>query len=77
MLEKAHKITPGRRAPTITQLDEEGWLAVSVMVLKNKIATVMDEYVAFLLLLRYRFRNANIWVILAGLKQLALTTFWL
>lgn len=36
-------ITPGRRAPTITSLDEEGWVAVSSMVEKKKIAEVMDQ----------------------------------
>lgn len=40
------KITPGKRAPTVTQLmgeGEENWAAVSVMVEKSKIAGVMDE----------------------------------
>lgn len=37
------KITPGRRAPTITQLEEENWVAVSSMVPKSEIATVMDQ----------------------------------
>ncbi|KAI9831513.1 MAG: ATP phosphoribosyltransferase (ATP-PRTase) (ATP-PRT) [Phylliscum demangeonii] len=36
-------ITPGKRAPTITPLDTDGWVAVSSMVEKKKIATVMDE----------------------------------
>lgn len=38
-------ITPGRRAATISPLEEEGWVAVSVMVEKQKAATVMDELV--------------------------------
>ncbi|KAK8095781.1 HisG-domain-containing protein [Apiospora kogelbergensis] len=42
-LASASQIAPGKRAPTITTLDEEGWVAVSVMVEKKKIATVMDE----------------------------------
>ncbi|KAK6841327.1 ATP phosphoribosyltransferase [Apiospora arundinis] len=42
-LHSASQIAPGKRAPTITTLDEEGWVAVSVMVEKKKIATVMDE----------------------------------
>lgn len=42
-LPQACKITPGKRAPTITTLDEDGWVAVSAMVEKKKIATVMDE----------------------------------
>ncbi|KAJ9142196.1 ATP phosphoribosyltransferase [Pleurostoma richardsiae] len=42
-LPAATKITPGKRAPTITQLEEEGWVAVSAMVEKKKIAPVMDD----------------------------------
>ncbi|KAL7785129.1 hypothetical protein V8C37DRAFT_413098 [Trichoderma ceciliae] len=38
----ATKITPGKRAPTITSLDD-GWVAVSSMVEKKKIALVMDD----------------------------------
>ncbi|PBP19589.1 ATP phosphoribosyltransferase [Diplocarpon rosae] len=39
----ASKVTPGKRAPTINALEEEGWVAVSSMVEKKKIAIVMDE----------------------------------
>ncbi|KAF7559576.1 hypothetical protein G7046_g4567 [Stylonectria norvegica] len=42
-LSKATKITPGKRAATITTLDTEGWVAVSSMVEKKKIALVMDD----------------------------------
>ena len=42
-LQEATRITPGQRAPTINALEEEGWVAVSSMVEKKKIATVMDE----------------------------------
>ncbi|KAK2609065.1 ATP phosphoribosyltransferase (ATP-PRTase) (ATP-PRT) [Conoideocrella luteorostrata] len=42
-LPAASNITPGRRAPTVTALDNEGWVAVSAMVEKKKIALVMDE----------------------------------
>lgn len=47
LLEKAIKITPGRRAPTISPLvnGEEEWVAVSVMVEKKVIADVMDQLV--------------------------------
>jgi ATP phosphoribosyltransferase len=45
-LAAAAKITPGKRAPTITSLEEEGWVAVSSMVEKKKIATVMDDLTA-------------------------------
>ncbi|KAJ1533378.1 ATP phosphoribosyltransferase (ATP-PRTase) (ATP-PRT), partial [Nowakowskiella sp. JEL0078] len=44
-LEKAKNITPGRRAPTISALEEEGWIAVQVMVEKSKIAEIMDKLV--------------------------------
>lgn len=44
-LEEATAITPGRRAPTISPLEEEGWVAVSSMVEKGRSATVMDELV--------------------------------
>lgn len=40
------KITPGRRAATITSLEEEGWVAVSSMVEKKKVADVMDQLTA-------------------------------
>ncbi|KAK6344036.1 ATP phosphoribosyltransferase (ATP-PRTase) (ATP-PRT) [Orbilia brochopaga] len=43
LLQKMHDITPGRRAPTITSLDQEGWVAVSAMVEKKEIADVMDR----------------------------------
>ncbi|KAI1134527.1 ATP phosphoribosyltransferase [Hypoxylon sp. FL0543] len=39
----ATKIAPGKRAPTVTSLEEDGWVAVSVMVEKKKIAPIMDE----------------------------------
>ncbi|KAI6014677.1 hypothetical protein EDC04DRAFT_2870652 [Pisolithus marmoratus] len=41
----AVQITPGRRAPTISPLDQEGWVDVSAMVLKKDCARVMDELV--------------------------------
>ncbi|KDQ49912.1 hypothetical protein JAAARDRAFT_613222 [Jaapia argillacea MUCL 33604] len=45
-LHDATAITPGRRAPTVSPLEEEGWLAVSSMVEKAKTALVMDQLVA-------------------------------
>ncbi|GAB0137778.1 hypothetical protein EsDP_00006031 [Epichloe bromicola] len=42
-LSEASRITPGKRAPTITTLDEDGWVAVSSMVEKKKLALVMDD----------------------------------
>lgn len=44
-LATASKITPGKRAPTITALEEEGWVAVSSMVEKKRVANVMDELI--------------------------------
>ncbi|KAI9779769.1 MAG: ATP phosphoribosyltransferase (ATP-PRTase) (ATP-PRT) [Candelina submexicana] len=43
LLEAAKRITPGKRAPTINALEEEGWVAVSSMVEQRKKARVMDE----------------------------------
>jgi ATP phosphoribosyltransferase-like protein len=43
VLPAATKITPGRRAPTVTTLDEPEWVAVSSMVEKKAIANAMDE----------------------------------
>ena len=42
-LASATVITPGRRAPTISRLDDEDWVAVGSMVEKSKIAMIMDE----------------------------------
>jgi len=42
-LAAAEKISPGRRAPTISRLEEKDWFGVSVMVDKTKVATVMDQ----------------------------------
>ncbi|AEO54163.1 hypothetical protein MYCTH_2296399 [Thermothelomyces thermophilus ATCC 42464] len=44
-LADATRVTPGKRAATVTSLDEEGWVAVSAMVEKKRIAPVMDELV--------------------------------
>ncbi|WFD32253.1 ATP phosphoribosyltransferase [Malassezia sp. CBS 17886] len=42
-LAAALKITPGRRAATVTQLEEAGWNAVSSMVYRGDVATIMDK----------------------------------
>jgi ATP phosphoribosyltransferase-like protein len=42
-LATAATITPGKRAPTVTSLEESGWVAVSSMVAKKDIALVMDK----------------------------------
>lgn len=42
-LPEAKTITPGKRAPTITSLDEPEWVAVQAMVTKQDIASVMDR----------------------------------
>lgn len=44
-LSRATAITPGRKAPTISPLEEENWVAVSSMVEKNQVATIMDDLV--------------------------------
>ncbi|KAI5479449.1 ATP phosphoribosyltransferase [Pseudohyphozyma bogoriensis] len=42
-LHEATQITPGRRAATVSPLDDPEWVAVSSMVLKAEVATVMDK----------------------------------
>ena len=42
-LELAKTITPGKRAPTVTALDAQDWVAVSSMVEKKHVANKMDE----------------------------------
>lgn len=44
-LAKAIEITPGRRAPTVSPLDNDQWVGVSSMVEKKKVADVMDQLV--------------------------------
>ena len=39
----ACQITPGRRAPTVSPLEEDGWVAVSSMIEKKNCANIMDE----------------------------------
>jgi ATP phosphoribosyltransferase len=42
-LDAATSITPGRRAATVSPLDDPDWVAVSSMVLKKNLANVMDD----------------------------------
>ncbi|KAK9896674.1 ATP phosphoribosyltransferase [Cystobasidium minutum MCA 4210] len=42
-LDAATSITPGRRAATVSPLDDPDWVAVSSMVLKKNLADVMDK----------------------------------
>jgi ATP phosphoribosyltransferase len=42
-LEEASAITPGFQSPTVTQLAQEGWIAVSVLVPKKHLNIVMDR----------------------------------
>ncbi|CAG8563466.1 5026_t:CDS:2 [Paraglomus occultum] len=42
-LKQATLITPGRRAPTISPLEEGDWVEVQAMVLKDEVARKMDE----------------------------------
>lgn len=43
LLPKAVLITPGKRSPTVQQLDEDSWVAVSVMVETKQTSDVMDK----------------------------------
>lgn len=36
-------VTPGRRAPTVSPLEDSEWVAVSVMIETSKLADVMDK----------------------------------
>ncbi|GAA5977456.1 hypothetical protein JCM10908_004985 [Rhodotorula pacifica] len=40
---EATQVTPGRRAATVSPLDDPDWVAVSSMVLKAEVADVMDR----------------------------------
>lgn len=42
-LEECCKITPGKRSPTVNSLQEPGWYAVTSLVQKKSINTVMDN----------------------------------
>ena len=42
-LEEAKSITPGKRAPTVTSLQEDDWVAINVMVESKQISDVMDR----------------------------------
>lgn len=42
-LATAIKITPGRRAPTVSSLEESGWVAVSAMLEKRGMGEVLDR----------------------------------
>lgn len=45
-LSAATALTPGRRAPTISPLEDPEWVAVSSMVERSKMADVMDQLVS-------------------------------
>lgn len=42
-LEAARGITPGMESPTVSPLDEQGWVAVRVMVPRRRAQAIMDE----------------------------------
>ena len=46
-LPEACTVTPGRKAATISPLEQDDWVAVSAMVLKAKVAEIMDRLAAF------------------------------
>ncbi|CDH14411.1 probable ATP phosphoribosyltransferase [Zygosaccharomyces bailii ISA1307] len=43
ILDQVLPITPGRRAPTISQIDDAGWVAVSAMIERAKKGRIMDD----------------------------------
>jgi ATP phosphoribosyltransferase len=43
LLPEVSKITPGKRAPTVSPLEGDDWVAVSVMVERKDAAQVMDQ----------------------------------
>lgn len=43
LLAKAVLITPGKRSPTVQALEEDTWVAVSVMVENKETSEVMDR----------------------------------
>jgi ATP phosphoribosyltransferase len=42
-LQKAIQITPGKRSPTITNLEDKDWVSVSALVLKKDTPTIADQ----------------------------------
>ena len=42
----ATKITPGKKAPTISPLERDDWVSISAMVLKSTCADIMDKLTA-------------------------------
>lgn len=41
----ARQIAPGRKAPTVSPLEEENWVGVSSMIERKNCANIMDELV--------------------------------
>lgn len=42
-LKEATKITPGNRAPTLSPLDQDNWVAVEAMISKKDVALTLDQ----------------------------------
>lgn len=42
-LAEATSVTPGKKSPSVMNLDETGWVSVSALVEKTKVASVMDK----------------------------------
>ena len=40
---QATSVTPGKKSPSVMNLDETGWVSVSALVEKTKVASVMDK----------------------------------
>lgn len=39
----SNQVAPGKRSPTVSQLDTDGWVAVQSLILKKDSSRVMDE----------------------------------
>lgn len=42
-MQNAFKITPGKKAPTVSRLERDDWVSISAMVLKKACAEIMDQ----------------------------------
>lgn len=43
LLNPAEQVAPGKRAPTVSKLDLEDWVAVQSLVLKKDSSRIMDD----------------------------------
>lgn len=61
-LPEAEKITPGFKSPTISTLEDPGWMAVKVMVEKKSVISVMEqlEHLGAAAILETEIRNCRL-----------------